>query len=75
MHFRSWGLGLIALGVLLLGAQLILSMGPKTARDVTTETHPAPQVRRTVLPGVFGAIALAAGMFSRTRHGNDAPDH
>ena len=75
MHFRSWGLGLIALGVLLLGAQLITLDGTQSRQGRYDRDAPRPSGARTVLPGVFGAIALAAGMFSRTRQDSDAPDH
>jgi hypothetical protein len=73
MHVRrSSGLGLIVLGILLLGAQLVLSLGAKTtkrmaneSRPVPTspaESHPAPVDGTTVIPGVFGLIALVSGI-------------
>jgi hypothetical protein len=66
MKLKTSGLGLIALGILLLGAQLVLYSGFKNIYPPpgSGETHiePPPQARLTPLPGVFGALSLIAGI-------------
>src|SRR3982074_3172422 len=66
MKLKTSGLGLIALGILLLGAQLALYLGFKNIYPPpgSGETHiePPPQARLTPLPGVFGALSLIAGI-------------
>jgi len=63
MTLKTSGLGLIVLGILLLGAQLVLYLGFKNVHPPpgTGEQHiePPPSARTTPLPGVFGAISLS----------------
>jgi hypothetical protein len=70
-------LGLIALGILLLGAQLVLYLGTKNVYPPPGigERHiePPPQVRTTPLPGVFGAVSLIAGIVLILKR-SDEPD-
>jgi hypothetical protein len=78
MTLKTSGLGLIALGILLLGAQLVLYLGFKNVYPPpgTGEQHiePPPQVRTTPLPGVFGAISLIAGIALVAKRPEEAYD-
>ena len=68
---RANGLGLIVQGVLLLGAQLILTFGLKNDVSFTGgEQRIAPAQRATRLPLFFGGISLVAGVliFFNNKH-------
>jgi hypothetical protein len=60
MKIKTSGLGLITLGILLLGAQLVLYLGAKNVVPPPNsgETHIAPKTRITPLPGIFGTLCI-----------------
>jgi hypothetical protein len=63
MSIKTPGLGLIALGILLLGAQLVLYLGYKNIDPGTQgESHIEPVNRTSPLPGIFGMILLVSGV-------------
>jgi hypothetical protein len=63
MNIKTPGLGLIVLGILLLGAQLVLYLGFKNVHPGTQgESHVAPVSRTSPLPGIFGMILLVSGV-------------
>ena len=74
---RTTGLGMLVLGILFLGGQLVLSMGAKRGvQPVAGESHPMPRKRETPpILGAFGGIALVAGIvvvtFGRTGKNED----
>jgi hypothetical protein len=75
---RSGGLGLMILGVLLLGAQLILTLAKGKAVSTPPPTTLIPKQERTDgLPGIFGAAALVAGVivFARGRRERKPDDY
>jgi hypothetical protein len=76
MTIKTSGLGLIALGILLLGAQLVLYLGVKNAYPPPTngESHIEPPRRPTPLPGVFGGISLIAGLALVAKRPEEADD-
>jgi hypothetical protein len=76
MSLKTPGLGLIVLGTLLLGAQLVLYLGyGSVSQPNNAETHIEPVRRTTSLPGIFGATSLVAGLAlsARDRREADAP--
>jgi hypothetical protein len=78
MRLRTTGLGLITLGVLLLGAQLVLYLGAKNVHPPpdSGEMHiaPPPEVRTTPLPGIFGMMSLVIGFALAVRKPEEADD-
>ena len=78
MTLKTSGLGLIVLGILLLGAQLVLYLGFKNVHPPpgAGEQHiePPPSARTIPLPGVFGAISLIAGIALVAKRPEDAED-
>ena len=78
MRLRTTGLGLITLGVLLLGAQLVLYLGAKNEHPPpdSGEMHiaPPPEVRTTPLPGIFGMMSLVIGFALAARNPEEADD-
>ena len=78
MKFKTSGFGLIILGILLLGAQLVLYLGVRNLDPAsrTGEQHiePPTTVRTTPLAGVFGAISLIAGIALATRRPRETDD-
>jgi hypothetical protein len=76
MKLKTSGLGLITLGILLLGAQLVLYLGVKNVYPPPNsgEIHIVPKARTTPLPGVFGAISLIAGMALVAKRPEEADD-
>jgi hypothetical protein len=63
MSIKTPGLGLIALGILLLGAQLVLYLGYENIHtDTQGESHIVPVNRTSPLPGIFGMILLVSGV-------------
>lgn len=78
MHLKTTALGLITLGILLLGAQLVLYLGYKNVYPPpgSGEIHvaPPPPARTTPLPGIFGGIALIAGVALSVRNPHEADD-
>lgn len=76
MKIKTSGLGLIVLGILLLGAQLVLYLG---AKDVvpppdSSEIHLVPKARTTLLPAIFGALCLIGGLALVARKPEEADD-
>jgi hypothetical protein len=76
MKIRTSGLGLIALGILLLGAQLVLYLGVKNVVPPPNsgEIHIVPKARTTPLPGIFGALCLISGLALVARRSEEADD-
>ena len=75
MRLSTPAFGLIALGILLLGAQLILYAGYKNVHPrATQESHIEPAHRTTYVPGVFGAGLIIAGLVLRPRKPREADD-
>lgn len=76
MKIKTSGLGLIALGILLLGAQLVLYLGVKNVVPPPNsgEIHIAPKGRVTPLPGIFGALSLVSGLALVARRPEEADD-
>jgi hypothetical protein len=76
MTIKTSGLGLITLGILLLGAQLVLYLGVKNTYPPPTqgETHIGPPHRVSPLPGVLGGIALIAGLALVAKRPEEADD-
>jgi hypothetical protein len=76
MKIKTSGLGLITLGILLLGAQLVLYLGAKNVVPPPNsgETHIAPKTRITPLPGIFGALSLVSGLALVARRPEEADD-
>ena len=57
VHIKTQGLGLIALGILLLGAQLVLFLGLRNVHPSSRgESHIEPLQRITPLRGIFGGV-------------------
>ena len=77
MKLTTPSLGLIVLGILLLGAQLVLYLGVKTTATPPNsgEVHMVPKERMTPLPGILGIIFLVAGfaVSAKTRDQADDP--
>jgi hypothetical protein len=79
MRLKTAGLGLITLGILLLGAQLVLYLGAKNVYPPpdSGEVHIAPPVQTHLnpLPGILGAVTLIAGLtlFAKNPHEADDP--
>lgn len=77
MSIKTPGLGLIVLGILLLGAQLILYLGYRnTDPRYRGEEHMQPGVMSgaSLLPGVFGVVFLASGLALSARTHREADD-
>ncbi len=76
MKIKTSGLGLITLGILLLGAQLVLYLGVKNVVPPPNsgEVHIVPKARTTPLPGVFGALSLIGGLALVARKPEEADD-
>ena len=76
MKIRTSGLGVIALGILLLGAQLVLYLGVKNVVPPPNsgEIHIVPKARTTPLPGIFGALCLISGLALVARRPEEADD-
>ena len=78
MRLKTAGLGLIALGILLLGAQLVLYLGAKNVYPPpdSGEAHIAPplQARLNPLPGILGAVTLIAGLALSAKNPREADD-
>jgi hypothetical protein len=78
MSLKTAGLGLIALGILLLGAQLVLFLGAKNIvpppRSGEIHIAPPPQARTNPLPGILGAMSLIAGLALAGRKPEEADD-
>jgi hypothetical protein len=76
MKIKTSGLGLITLGILLLGAQLVLYLGAKNVVPPPNsgETHIAPKTRITPLPGIFGTLCLVSGLALVARRPEEADD-
>jgi hypothetical protein len=60
---KTTGLGLLVLGIVLVGGQLVLSLGAKKASyRVPGETHIMPPDRRSPpMLGLFGAVVILIG--------------
>jgi hypothetical protein len=76
MKIKTSGLGLIVLGILLLGAQLVLYLGAKNVVPPprSDEIHVVPKARTTPLPGIFGALCLISGLALVARRPEEADD-
>jgi hypothetical protein len=76
MKIKTSGLGLIALGIFLLGAQLVLFLGTKNPSPNTAngENHIQPPHRAMPVPGVLGGIALIAGLTLVAKRPEEADD-
>jgi hypothetical protein len=73
---KTSGLGLIVLGILLLGAQLVLYLGVKYAYlpPPSDEAHAQPPHRATPLPAVLGGLSLIAGLTLIAKRSEEAND-
>jgi hypothetical protein len=69
------GLGLIVLGILLCGLQLVRYVAPQTAPARPDQSMTRPEHKTSSLPGVIGAASLIVGivMFATARR-KDEPD-
>jgi hypothetical protein len=78
MRVKTAGLGLVALGILLLGAQLVLYLGAKNIGPPPerSEIHIVPprQAFTNPLPGILGAMSLIAGLALAARKPEEADD-
>ena len=76
MTIKTSGLGLIALGILLLGAQLVLYLGVKNSHPEPQkgETHIQPPHRATPLPAILGSISLISGLALVAKRPEEADD-
>jgi hypothetical protein len=75
MRIKTPGLGLIALGILLLGAQLVLFLGLKNVHPPNNgESHIEPVHRTIPLPGIFGNVLLISGLALSARGRREADD-
>ena len=78
MRLRTTGLGLITLGILLLGAQLVLYLGAQNIVPPpgSGEIHiaPPPQVRTNPLAGILGGVTLIAGLALSAKNPREAED-
>jgi len=76
MTVKTSGLGLIVLGILLLGAQLVLYLGVKNSVPPPASDENQIQVphRAAPLPGVLGGIALIAGLALVVKRREEADD-
>jgi hypothetical protein len=76
MTIKTSGLGLLALGILLLGAQLVLYLGVKNVVPPPNsgEIHIVPKARTTPLPGIFGALCLISGLALVAKRPEEADD-
>lgn len=75
MRIKTPGLGLIALGILLLGAQLVLFLGLKNIHPANNgESHVEPVHRTIPLPGIFGCVLLISGLALSARSRREADD-
>jgi len=76
MKIKTSGLGLITLGILLLGAQLVLYLGAKNVVPPPNsgETHIVPKTRITPQPGIFGALSLVSGLALVAKKPEEADD-
>jgi hypothetical protein len=75
MKIKRSGLGLITLGILLLGAQLVLYLGAKNVPPPNSgEIHIVPKARITPLPGIFGGLSLIGGLSLVARKPEEADD-
>ena len=76
MRVKTSGLGLIALGILLLGAQLVLYLGARNPHPPpeSGEIHIVPKAKTIPVPGIFGALCLIGGMAMVARRPEEADD-
>jgi hypothetical protein len=76
MKIKTSGLGLIVLGILLLGAQLVLYLGAKNVVPPpdSGEIHLVPKARTTLLPAIVGALCLIGGLALVARKPEEADD-
>lgn len=75
MRLTTTALGLITLGILLLGAQLVLYLGYKNIHPASGQEHHIQPARRvTFLPGVFGIALVVAGVALRPHNPRAADD-
>ena len=75
MRLTTPGFGLIALGILLLGAQLVLYAGYKNVHPSPSQaSHIEPAHRTTFIPGIFGAGLIIVGLVLRPRSAREADD-
>jgi hypothetical protein len=78
MRFKTAGLGLITIGILLLGAQLVLYLGAKNVvpqpGSGAVHTGSPPEARINPLPAIFGGVSLIAGFALAARKPEEADD-